>query len=184
MDKKITILVCFFSVITLISSLTTSAFVFYSEQARTEANSSKVLATNNVYKSSSIVYNENNTLNLSGLTPGYSTTHTFSITNNNSNTIKYRIEWNNITSTWADATNGTTHPEEFTYTLTCSNGEAIKQTTMPTSKKTIKILDNLELKTNKTNECTLKIEFQNLGIDQSYNNNKSFRGTYKIVVEE
>lgn len=184
MDKKITILVCFFSIITLISSLITSAFVFYSEQARTEANSSKVLATNNVYKSSSIVYNETNTLNLSGLTPGYSTTRTFSITNNNSNTIKYRIEWNNITSTWDDATNGIAHPEEFVYTLTCSNGEAVKQTAMPTNKKTIKILDSLELKTNKTNECTLKIEFQNLGIDQSYNNNKSFRGTYKIVVEE
>ena len=183
MDKKITILVCFFSVITLISSLVTSAFVFYSEQARTEANSSKVLATNNIYKSSSIVYNENNTLNISSIKPGYSTTHTFSITNNNSNTIKYRIEWSNITSTWADATNGIAHPEEFIYTLTCSNGEAVKQTTMPT-KKTDKILNNLELKTNKTNECTLKVEFQNLGIDQSYNNNKSFRGTYKIVVEE
>ena len=184
MDKKITILVCFFSVITLISSLVTSAFVFYSEQARTEANSNKVLATNNVYKSSSIVYSENNTLNISSISPGYSTTRTFSITNNNSNTIKYRIEWDNVTSTWEDSSSLSSHPEEFVYTLSCSNGEAVKETIMPTKNKTVNILENLELKTNKTNECTLKIEFKNLNIDQSYNDNKSFRGTYKIVVEE
>ena len=55
---------------------------------------------------------------------------------------------------------------------------------MPTKKETITILDNLEIKTNKTNDCTLRVEFINTGIDQSYNNNKSFRGTYKIVVIE
>jgi hypothetical protein len=184
MDKKITILVCFFSALTLIASVISSALIFYSEQARTEANSNKVLATNNVYKSTSIVYNQNNTFNLSGLKPGDNLTHTFSITNNNSNTIKYRIEWNNITSTWGDEIDGVSHPEEFTYTLTCSNGEAVKQTTMPTKKETITILDNLEIKTNKTNDCTLRVEFKNIGVDQSYNNNKSFRGTYKIVVIE
>ena len=184
MDKKVTILVCFFSALTLISSVITTSLIFYSEQARTEANSNKVLATNNIYKSVSIVYNQNNTLNLSGLTPGFNTTHTFSITNNNSNTIKYRIEWINITSTWGDVKDGVSHPEEFTYTLMCSNGEAVKQTSMPTKKEDVIILDNLEIKTNKTNDCSLKVEFKNLGTDQSYNNNKSFRGTYKIVTKE
>lgn len=184
MDKKITILVCFFSALTLISSVISSSLIFYSEQARTEANSNKVLATNNIYKSTSIVYNQNNTLNLSGLKPGNNLTYAFSISNNNSNAIKYRIEWNNVTSTWGDIIEGVSHPEEFTYTLTCSNGEAVKQTTMPTKKETTIILDNLELKTNKTNECNLRIEFKNTNQDQSYNNNKSFRGTYKVVVIE
>jgi len=182
MDKRITILVCFFSVITLISSLVTSALIFYNEQARTEANSNKVLATNNIYKSSSIVYNQNNTLNLSELKPGHTTIHTFSITNNNSNTIKYRIEWNNVTSTWNEEINGIAHPEEFIYSLSCSNGESIKETQMPTGKTTI--LKDLEIKTNKTNECTLKVEFISTGLDQSYNNNRSFRGTYKIIIEK
>lgn len=184
MDKKIAILVCFFSALTLISSVISSSLIFYSEQARTEANSNKVLATNNVYKSTSIVYNQNTTFNLSSLKPGFNTTHTFSITNNNSNAIKYRIEWNNITSTWGDLVEGVSHPEEFTYTLMCSNGEAVKQTTMPTKKETTIILADLELKTNKTNDCSLRVEFINTGQDQSYNNNKSFRGTYKIVVTE
>lgn len=182
MDKRITILVCFFSVITLISSLVTSALIFYNEQARTEANSNKVLATNNVYKSTSIVYNQNNTFNLSELKPGYTTTHKFSITNNNSNTIKYRIEWSNVTSTWNEEINGISHPEEFVYTLTCSNGENKKTTIMPTKNGTI--LTDLEIKTNKTNECSLKVEFINTGLDQSYNNSRSFRGTYRIIVEE
>ena len=66
----------------------------------------------------------------------------------------------------------------------CSNGEAVKQTTMPTKKETTIILADLELKTNKTNDCSLRVEFINTGQDQSYNNNKSFRGTYKIVVTE
>lgn len=182
MDKKITILVCFFSVVTLISSLITSTLIFFNEQARTEANSNKVIATNNIYKSTSIVYNQNNTLNLSGLTPGYTNTHYFSITNNNSNSIRYRIEWESITSTWNEEVNGTSHPEEFIYTLSCSNGEAVNKTTMPISSTTI--IKDLELKTNKTNDCSLTVEFINTGVDQSYNNNKSFRGTYKIIVEE
>ena len=182
MDKKITILVCFFSVVTLISSLITSTLIFFNEQARTEANSNKVIATNNIYKSTSIVYNQNNTLNLSGLTPGYTNTHYFSITNNNSNSIRYRIEWESITSTWNEEVNGSSHPEEFIYKLSCSNGETVNQTTMPISNTTI--LKDLELKTNKTNDCSLTVEFINTGVDQSYNNNKSFRGTYKIIVEE
>ena len=182
MDKKLTILVCFFSVITLISSLTTSALIFFNEQARTEANSNKVLATNNIYKSTSIVYHQNNTLNLSGLTPGFKLTQTFSISNNNSNTTKYKIEWSDITTTWYDIENDISHPEEFVYSISCSNGETLKQTTMP--KNNSIILKGLELKTNKTNECNLTVEFISTGLDQTYNSNKSFRGTYRIIVED
>ena len=184
MEKKILVLVCFFSALTLIVSISSSALVFYNEQARTEANSNKVLATNNIYKSNSIVYNQTNTYNLSGIAPGYTSTHTFSITNNNSNTTMYKIVWENVTSTWGDVIDGISHPEEFVYSVTCSNGEAVKSTQMPINRESKVILDNLELKTNKTNECTLKVEYIKTGLDQSYNNNKSFRGTYKVIVKE
>ena len=185
MDKKIVILVCFFSLFTLISSLISSAFIFCSEQARTEANSNKVLATNNIYKSTSIIYNQNNKFNLSGLKPGYKTTHSFSITNNNSNTIKYKIEWSNITSTWGEKISGISRPDDFQYTLVCSNGEAVQKTTMPYNEENLLIIDNMELKTNKTNECNLTVEYLDLGIiNQSQNNSNSFRGIYKIIVKE
>ncbi len=177
------ILITVFSVLTLISSIVCSSLVFYNEKARTEANSNKVLASNNIYKNSTIIYHQNNTLNISSPEPGYSTEQTFSITNNNSNTLKYKLVWENITSTWSSNVNNTSHPEEFIYNITCSNGENASKT-MPVNNEDPIILDNLELKTNKSNECSIKISFINNGQDQSYNLNKSFSGTYKLIIED
>lgn len=185
MDKKWMILTCFFSMLTFISSVICSCLVFYNEKARTEVNSNKVLATNNTYKSTNIIYYQNNLLNLSELTPGYNLEQSFSIINNNSNTTYYDIIWSNVTSTWNVASNGfSSHPEEFIYSLICSNGEKIESKQMPIDNNDNVILENLELKTNKSNDCTIKVSFINNGLDQSYNLNKSFSGTYKIVVRE
>ena len=179
------ILTCLFSVLTLISSIICSSLVFYNEKARTEINSEEVLAANNIYKNSTIIYDQNNNLKLSGLTPGFSMQQTFSITNNNSNAIKYNLEWTNVTSTWAENTNGLqSRPEEFLYTVTCSNGEKVENKKMPVSEKDYIIFENLEIKTNKINTCTITITFLNTGVDQSYNLGKSFGGTYKIIVKE
>jgi len=178
------LLTCFFSMLTLISSIICSSLVFYNEKARTDVNSNKVLKANNIYKNTSIIYNQSNTLNLSSLTPGYTLEQTFSITNNNSNTIKYKIEWQNITSTWNYNENNNAHPEEFIYSLACTNGERISNKQMPTDTNDLLIIDELELKTNKSNDCTLTIKFTSTGNDQSYNLNKSFRGTYKVIIKE
>ena len=62
MDKKLVTLVCFFSILTFISSTICSSLVFLNEKARTDANSNKVIATNNIYKSTSIIYNQNKTI--------------------------------------------------------------------------------------------------------------------------
>ena len=185
MDRKCMILTCLFSVLTLISSIICSSLVFYNEKARTEINSEEVLAANNIYKNSTIIYDQNNNLKLSGLNPGFSVQQTFSITNNNSNTIKYNIEWTNVTSTWAENTEGMqSRPEEFIYTVSCSNGEKVENKKMPISEKDYLILENLELKTNSTNNCTIKIDFMNTGMDQTYNLGKSFGGTYKVIIKE
>lgn len=182
MDRKCMILTCIFSVLTLISSIICSSLVFYNEKARTEINSEEVLAANNIYKNSTIIYDQNNSIKLSGLEPGFSMQQSFSITNNNSNTIKYNIEWTSVVSTWAESTEA--RPEEFLYSLSCSNGEKVDNKKMPVSEKDYVILENLELKTNNTNTCTISITFLNTGLDQSYNLNKSFGGTYKILIKE
>ena len=128
------ILICFFSVLTFISSIICSCLVFYNEKARTEVNSSKVLATSNTYKSTTILYNQNNYLNLSGLNPGDVIEQSFSVTNNNSNTVLYNLEWDNVTTTWNYSNDGSSsHPEELTYSLSCSNGEKIENRSMPVS---------------------------------------------------
>lgn len=177
------LLTCFFSMLTLISSIICSSLVFYNEKARTDVNSNKVLKANNIYKNTSIIYDQNNTLNLSSPAPGYTLEQTFSITNNNSNTIKYDINWSNVTTTWNYSESGVSHPEEFIYSIACTDGQRKSNAEMPTADTEI-ILENLELKTNKTNECTLIIKFTNTGSDQSYNLNKSFRGTYKVNIKE
>lgn len=185
MDKRLLILTCFFSVLTLICSIICSSLVFYNEKTRTELNSNQVLATNNIYKNTSIVYNQNNTISLSGITPGFNVTQTFSVVNNNSNAIKYNIEWTDVVTTWNTPNNEIApKPEEFIFSLTCNNGEKIENKTMPISEEDYIILENLELKTNKSNDCTIKISFLNKGVDQSYNFNKSFKGTYKVIVKE
>lgn len=175
------LLTCFFSVLTLISSIICSCLVFYNEKARTDVNSNKVLAANNIYKNTSIIYNQNNTLSLTNLNPGYTLEKTFSITNNNSNTIKYNLTWSNVTTTWNQ---NNSHPEEFTYSIACTNGERVNNKQMPTSEEEFLILDDLELKTNKTNDCTITIKFINTGQDQSYNLNKTFTGKYKVNIKE
>lgn len=185
MDKKWMILTCFFSVLTFVSSVICSCLVFYNEKARTEVNSNKVLAVGNLYKSTSIIYNQSNHLNLSSLSPGFTVEKSFSITNNYSNTIIYDIVWDKVITTWNYSDNGlSAHPEEFVYSISCTNGEKIDNKQMPVEENDYNILSSLELKTNKSNECTIKITFINNGLDQSYNLNKSFSGTYKVVVKE
>ncbi len=184
MGKKWMLLICFFSMLTLISSIVCSCLVFYNEKARTDVNSSKVLKNNTLYKNSSIVYNQNNTFNLSSLSPGYNHEQTFSITNNNSNTIIYQLIWSNVTSNWNYSDTGTPHPEEFVYSIACTDGQRITNKQMPLSENDYLILDNLELKTNKSNDCTISLKFINTGQDQSYNLKKSFSGTYKIIIKE
>lgn len=184
MEKKMMILTGFFSVATFISSVICSCLVFYNEKARTDINSNKVLAISDINKSTSINYYSNNYLSLTSLEPGFTIEQNFSITNNNSNQITYDIVWHNITSTWNNSENEIpSHPEEFIYSLTCSNGQKIINETMPYNEDDLVILENQELKTNKTNDCTIKISFIKAEYDQSYNFNKSFNGEYKVIVK-
>ena len=60
MGKKWMILLCSFSVLTLICSIISTSLIFYGDRARTQENSNKVLANNNVYKNTLVVYEQDN----------------------------------------------------------------------------------------------------------------------------
>jgi len=185
MDKKWMILACFFSILTFITSVICSSLIFYNEKNRTEINSEKVLATKNIFKSSNITYKSNNSVNISNVNPGYTLNKYFSITNNNSNTIKCKVEWANVVSNWGvGSETEEAHPEELVYSLSCSNGEKISNKQVPVDNKNNLIIDNLEVKTNNTNNCTLTVTFINNGTNQDYNKTKSFGGKYIITVVE
>ncbi len=181
MGKKWWILICFFSVLTFISSFICVILIHLSEESKTSINSNSILASNNIYINSTIQYDKSNKLNLYDLTPGYTYSNTFSITNNNSNTIYYNITWENVSSTWNTNSN---HPEEFIYYLNCSNGEKTDKKQMPLNNSENIILENLELKTNKTNTCTITIEFIKTQSNEAYNLNNAFGGTYKININK
>ena len=178
------ILACFFSILTFISSVICSSLIFYNEKNRTEINSEKVIATRSIYKTSSIVYNQGNSISFSNVDPGYTVKKTFSITNNNSNTIKYRLEWENIVSNWGTEIDGEAHPEELIYSLSCTNGEKLLNQQVPVDNKNNVIIDTIEVKTNNTNNCTITINFKNLDTEQTYNLNRTFGGKIKVSVIE
>lgn len=178
------IIACFFSVLTFVSSVICSSLIFYNEKNRTEINSEKVIATKNIYKTSSIIYDQGDSISFSNVTPGYTLTRTFSITNYNSNTIKYKVNWENVVSTWGSEIEGISHPEELIYSLSCTNGEKVVNKQMPINDKDNLIIEGIEVKTNSTNNCTITINFKNTGTDQIYNQNRSFGGKYKVSVVE
>ncbi len=175
MDRKWMIITCFFSIVTFISSVICSSLIFYNEKNRTEINSEKVLATNTVFKNSSIIYNENNMIDFSNVAPGYSTERKFSITNNNSNATKYRIYWSNIISTF--------ETDKLTYSLSCSNGEKISNKQIPTTEEELNIIDETEIKTNSTNNCTITVTYTN-NDEYIQEQNRSFGGKYQIEIIE
>ena len=180
MGKNSLILILSFSVLTFISSIICTFVVINNENARTELNSNKVLATNHTYISSSIIYKEDNTFTISNLNPGNTITKTFIITNNNSKETKYTVYWSNITSNWGNANMyGIIHPEEFVYSLNCTNGEKTDPKQVPT-KDNDTIIESITLGTNKTDTCTLTMSFIQKEEDQSYNLEKSFTGTYNV----
>jgi len=175
MDRKWMIVTCFFSIVTFISSIICSSLIFYNEKNRTEINSEKVLATNTIYKNSTIIYDENNSIDFSNVSPGYTTTKKFSITNNNSNVIKYKIYWSDVVSTF--------EPDKLTYSLSCSNGEKTSGKSIPTEEEDYIIVDNAELKTNSTNNCSITISYTN-NDEYLADQNRSFGGKYQIEIIE
>lgn len=183
MGKKWLILLCIFSMLTFISSITYNVFLISNDKNRTELNSNSVLASNNIYNKIYINYEYDNHLYLTNLLPTQSISNTFTITNNNTKEITYSIIWENVQSNWGtnEYDSSLIHPEEFIYSLNCSDGNTVTNQ-MPINNDNNIILDNLKLKTNSINTCVLKIEFIQKGTDQAYNLDKHFEGTYKVVI--
>lgn len=183
MGKKWLILLCIFSVLTFISSITYNVFLISNDKNITELNSNSVLASNNTYNKIYINYEYDNHLYLTNLLPTQSISNNFTITNNNTKEITYSILWENIKSNWGtnQYDSSLIHPEELVYSLNCTDGSVVTNQ-MPINNDNNVILDNLKLKTNSINNCVLKVEFIRKETDQSYNFDKSFEGTYKVVI--
>ena len=174
MYKKWPILVVVFSLLTFIISSLSSVLVFYSEQERTNINGNDILASKKIYKSTTITYENNNNLTLSSINSGYELIQNFSIANNNSDSIRYDILWTDVKNIQSTLDNN------FIYNLNCSDGTNITNQVMPI--EDTKIVSDIELATNKINNCTITIKYTSPTPEVLVN--KSFGGTYKVVVKE
>ena len=178
MGKKWLILLSSFAILTFISSLISIIIVLNITNTKSEINGNTLISNGSNYQNTIITYYTDNNISLNNLNPGDKIIKKFTISNENSNDLKYKIVWQSVQSTWED-NNG--NPEEFTYTLTCSKGEKISRK-MPIKDEII--IEDLELKTNEINNCTLTIDFININDnEQAYNLNKSFNGKYNIQIE-
>ena len=178
MGKKWLILICSFSILTFISSIINIFIISNIDNTKSEINSNTLISNGSNYQNTIITYYTDNNITLTDLNPGDKITKTFTISNENSNSLKYKIVWQNITSNWQE---NDSKPEEFSYSLSCTKGEKVTKQ-MPLTDELI--IDNLELKTNETNNCTLIIEFLKTSDEtQAYNLNKTFTGMYLVQIE-
>ena len=89
MGKKWLILICCFSILTLICSSISIILLSNIEKTHGEMNTNNILGNKNNVKKTTITYYENNNIDLE------IKEKRFAIANTNSDTIKYRIEWEN-----------------------------------------------------------------------------------------
>lgn len=164
MNKKWLILICSFSLLTLICSSISIILLANIEKTHGEMNSNNILGNKKDIKKVTITYYENNNIDL------IIKEKRFAIANTNSDTIKYKIEWENTNIINTTITN-------YNITLSCSNGEKITKE-IPTTKNII--FENLELKTNQTNNCMISLN----EINPTEATDKTLEATYKIIIDE
>lgn len=178
MGKKWLILISTFTILTFLSSLISIFIIISVGNTKSEINGNTLISNGNNYQDTIITYYTDNNLSLANLNPGDRIVKKFTISNENSNDLKYKIFWQSIKSDWQEKDG---KPEEFMYTLMCTKGEKVNKK-MPLKDEVI--LEGLELRTNETNDCTLTIEFINNNEDeQAYNLNKNFSGKYTVQIE-
>ena len=170
MGKKWWILICIFSILTFTSSIITSVLLFNIENHRNEIKTNNLKGTKKIYQNTLITYYGDNDLHLTNLLPGNRIERSFSITNNNSESIEYNIAWENVSTSWDEGN------ENFIYTLTCDDF-TLTSITMPNSDNIIK---NGIINSNKTNNCILTIET----LQNEFNFENSFDATYTINLND
>ena len=171
MGKKWMILICFFSILTFISSVITTIILFRIEHNRDEIKTTSLKATTKNYQKNSITYYGDNNISLVDLLPGAKIEKSFSIANINSDTLKYTIKWHNVVSNW------NFENENFIYTLNCDDFEKIIKK-MPTNPE--EIITEQEIKSNSQNNCVLTIEV----LDSEYIPGNEFSASYIISIED
>jgi len=179
------ILVLILGLLTVMVALIGATFAFYPKAVKTDGEKQSVTMEATVLKG--VTYQSSDTLTLMNAIPGRSASTKITITNPNENakvryTLKVVTDMNDFVNTQGDG-----QLLVGLYTLDGTPIKIIDETDSANVKDEI-LISNVELDPRKSDDYEVRIEFKELDINQSSNQNKSFIGhieiAQSIVVEQ
>ena len=186
-----TILLTVIGIATLLVAIVGATFAFFTAQITDgDKGSSIIIQTATL----AITYNDGNNLVASGITPGWSSTKTVTITNTTNYPATYTFGWkaglyNDVQS------------DELVYMMDCTveaeaghndatlgttpTGFAYKPVTYATTPTVVKedLLTNQTINAHNVITCALTFQFKEMNSQQNYNQTKTFYGTLELTAD-
>ena len=168
MNKKKIILTAL-SVLIGLTLVVTATYAWFSTNIKGNESAKNIISSTATLK---IDFTDGKQIVLENAKPGSSTTKTFTVKNAGTDTVYYKINWQEF--------NNTITNDELTIKLTCisSSGTCSGVTEEAAYDRDIK--DNIELQTGVTHTYTLTVSFIDTNQNQKENQGKSFSGVLQI----
>ncbi len=114
-------------------------------------------------------------LNAQAITPGWSGTKTFSVTNTGDKIVSYKIAWKTLTNNFIKR-------NYLKYSISSTNsGGSLTQTQIPDSENHIEIIDNITIPAGVTQTYTITFSYLEANLDQSIDKKKELNGMFEVL---
>ena len=179
MEKKFNggsvVLLSIVLVATLIVAVIGATYAYFRAQVMSVNVSSMVIKAANL----KVTYTETQNINVSAITPGWTSTKTFTIANTGNGTVNYTISWSNVV-------NGLTNKQYLKYTLNYTGGangcKVTTATQYPITNATPEICSGSIAAGATAQQYTLTMTYANdTSYDQSSDMNAVVTGTINVV---
>ena len=114
-------------------------------------------------------------LNAQAITPGWSATKTFSVTNTGTTIASYKIAWKTLTNNFIKR-----NYLKYSFSSTNSGG-SLTQTQIPDSENHIEIIDNITIPAGVTQTYTITFTYLEANLDQSIDKKKEINGMFEVL---
>ena len=168
MNKKKLILTIL-GVLVGLTLLTTVTYAWFSTNIKGNDTSKNIISSTATLK---IDFTDGKQIVLENAKPGSSTTKTFTVKNTGTDTVYYKINWQEF--------NNTITNDELTIKLTCTSSSGTCSGVTEEAAYDRNIKDNIELPTGVTHTYTLTVSFIDTNQNQKENQGKSFSGVLQI----
>ena len=168
MNKKKIILTAL-SVLIGLTLLTTATYAWFSTNVKGNENSKNIISSTATLK---IDFTDGKQIVLENAKPGSSTTKTFTVKNTGTDTVYYKINWQEFYNTITN--------DELTIKLTCTSSSGTCSGVTEEAAYDRDIKDNIELPTGVTHTYTLTVSFIDTNQNQKENQGKLFSGVLQI----